>query len=86
MLVQIAEANRYGHCHIDNGAHIIAACCVLHNMCENHHDSINEEWLHVHEVDLDQPDDVPNMPTQSSTTRYGGNQVRKVLMDYFNQD
>ena len=31
--------------HIDNVPHIIVACCVLHNMCEIHHDSFNEEWL-----------------------------------------
>ena len=68
---------------IDNVAHIIAACCVLHNLCEIHHDSFNEEWLQ--EVDLDQPD-VPSTSAQSSTTHRGGDQVRKVLLDYFNQD
>jgi len=28
---------------IDNVAQIIAACCVLHNLCEIHHDSFNEK-------------------------------------------
>jgi len=28
---------------IDNVANIIAACCVLHNLCEIHHDSFNEK-------------------------------------------
>ena len=37
--------------HIDIVPHIIAACCVLHSVCEIHHKSFNEEWLQ--EVDLD---------------------------------
>ena len=24
---------------------LVAACCVLHNMCEIHGDTFNEEWL-----------------------------------------
>ena len=70
--------------HVDNVPHIIAACCVLHNVCEIHHDSFNEEWLR--DVDLDQHDNVPNTSTQSSTTGHGGDQIRTTLMDYFNQD
>ena len=31
--------------HIDNVPYIITACCVLHNMCEVHGDTFNEEWL-----------------------------------------
>lgn len=68
---------------IDNVEHIIAACCVLHNLSEIHHDSFNEEWLQ--QIDLDQPG-VPSTSTQSSTTLRGGDQVQKVLLDYFNQD
>jgi len=64
---------------VDNVAHFIAVCCVLHNLCEIHHDSFNEEWLQ--EVDLDQPD-VPSTSTQSSTTRRGGDHVPKVYMLY----
>ena len=66
--------------HIDNVPHIIAACCALHNMCEIHHDSFNEEWLQ--EVNLDEPDSVPDTstPTPSGT---GGDRVRNILMDYF---
>lgn len=26
---------------------LVAACCVLHNMCEVHGDTFNEEWLGV---------------------------------------
>lgn len=40
---------------IKNVPNVIAACCVLHNLCETHGDSFNEEWLQ--EVDLmDQPE------------------------------
>ena len=68
--------------HIDNVPHIIAACCVLHNVCEVHNDDFNEEWLD--EVNLDQPDTTPHVATQQSVT--GGDRVRSVLMDYFNNN
>lgn len=44
--------------HIPN---VILSCCVLHNICEIHNDTFDEEWLH--DIDLSQPDD-----TSSSTT------------------
>ena len=46
---------------IDNVPHIIAACCVLHNLCEIHGDTFNEEWLQA--LDLDKPDTVPMSPS-----------------------
>ena len=52
--------------YLDNVAYVIAACCVLHNVREVHHDSFNEEWLQ--EIDLDQPDCVASTSTQSSQT------------------
>lgn len=67
--------------HIDNVPHIIVACCVLHNMCEIHHDNFNEEWLA--EVNLDQPE---QYSSTESPTGLGGDQVRNVLMEYFSQE
>ena len=69
--------------HVDNVPHIIAACCVLHNMCEIHHDGFNEEWLQ--EIDHNQPENPPNASAHL-TPGTGGDQVREILMDYFNQD
>lgn len=66
--------------HIDNVPHIIVACCVLHNMCEIHHDSFNEEWLQ--ELDLDQPE----QHTTESSSGLGGDRIRTILMEYFDED
>ena len=70
--------------HIDNVPHIIAACCVLHNVCETHHDGLNEEWLQEFETELDQPE---NGTLAEASMSHGseGNQIRTLLMDYFNQ-
>ena len=63
---------------IDSAPHIIAACCVLHNVCQVHKDSFNDEWLQ--ELDTcAQPSCVSNA-TASVT---GGKEVREILMDYF---
>ncbi len=66
--------------HIDNVPYIVAACCVLQNVCEIHGDSFNKEWLQ--EVDLEQPNNQPSS-TASSGSRYGGDRVREALMEYF---
>ena len=68
--------------HIDNIPHIIAACCILHNVCEVHNDDFNEEWLE--EVHLDQPDTTPHVATQPSVN--GGDRVHSILIDYFNNN
>ena len=67
--------------HIDNVPHTIVACCVLHNMCEIHHDSFNQEWLQ--EVDLDQPEHHTSAEFPSG---HGGNQIREILTEYFDQN
>ena len=42
--------------HIRNVQHVIAACCVLHNTCEIHGDSIDNDWMEGTDSDLQQPD------------------------------
>ena len=66
---------------IENVPHVIAACCVLHNLCEVHGDSFNEEWLEESDV-LDQPENDVNSQVHSGA----GSDLRTVLMNYFNQD
>ena len=65
--------------HIDNVPHVIAACCVLHNLCEIHQDTFDSDWLQ----DLDQHDSVPQGATQTSSGCTQGEEVRKILMEYF---
>ena len=67
--------------HIDNVPNVIAACCVLHNVCEVHGDTFNNDWLV--DVSLDQPDN--SAPSLSRPSTAGGDRVRMILMDYFNQ-
>ena len=38
--------------HIRNVQHVIAACCVLHNTCEIHGDSIDNDWMEETDSDL----------------------------------
>ena len=67
--------------HIDNVPHILAACCVLHNVCEIHPDSFNEDWLE--EVDLSsQPESVTLAGTSSLASQ--GDDVRAILMEHCN--
>jgi hypothetical protein len=42
--------------HIGNVQYVIAACCVLHNICEIHRDSINDDWMIGTDSELQQPD------------------------------
>lgn len=65
--------------HIDNVPNVITACCVLHNICEVHQDSFNNDWLL--EV-VDQPASVPSSSTQSSSS-IAGDEICDILMEYF---
>lgn len=60
---------------------LVSACCVLHNICEVHGDSFNQEWIEGVEVHRSTPTSV------ASTSHAGGAAVniRKALMSYFNQ-
>ena len=57
----------------------VAACCVLHNICEIHNDSFNEEWtIQHHESDM--PINPSNTSSNSATTSAT---IREALSDYF---
>ena len=69
---------------IDNVPHIISACCVLHNVCEVHQDSFNDEWLQELGTQLAQPDSGTTSSHVCSSSLSQGNEVRDILIDYFN--
>ena len=50
--------------HTDNIPHTIATMCVLHNICEVHHDHFNDAWIQNSEGEYDQS--VTVMTTDSS--------------------
>ena len=64
--------------HVSNIPHIVTAACILHNICEIHHEHFNDTWMQSGEVDYVQPEtvarDTPTGPPQN---------VRNALMEYF---
>lgn len=55
---------------------IIAACCVLHNMCETHNERSEGELLPEMEQ---QPEECGEIPEPG----VGGQEIRTALADYF---
>ena len=66
--------------HVDKIPTVIAACCVLHNMCEIHHQQFNDRWS------LDNGDqNVPQPQSRECHTDEGDEpkEIRDALMQYF---
>jgi hypothetical protein len=64
----------------------IAACCVLHNICEIHKDTFNDEWI----TQQNDENSVQTAHTTSNTQSTGpsnstvmANAIREALSDYF---
>ena len=66
--------------HIDNVPYIITACCVLHNICEVHGDTFNEEWL---QDDLSTDTDDTHATTTTTSSSHEGVAIRDTLVQYF---
>ena len=56
---------------------IVAACCVLHNMCEIHGNSFNDEWM----VETDS-----TIYASNAVTEIGGHSIRETLAAFFNNN
>ena len=69
---------------VRNVPNIIAACCVLHSICEIHGDTFNEEWL----KDIENEDSTEGAQQSTATTACSedGNDTRNGLMHYFVQN
>lgn len=65
---------------IDNVPNVVAACCVLHNICEIHGDEFNNQWLQEIEEALPSSSTPPSTCTYASTS---GTDVIDGLVDYF---
>ena len=61
---------------------LVAACCVLHNICEVHGDSFNQEWVEGTKVDSGP---TLGIPTSTSSTGPNAENIRAALMRYFCQ-
>ena len=56
---------------------LVAACCVLHNVCEVHGETFDEDWM--------DPTSVNTVSTASTSLESSGQDVRQALMTYFSQ-
>lgn len=60
---------------------IVTACCILHNLCEQHGDACEDDWI-VRESSTDNAAHVPNaVPSTTQTTSAA--RIREALCDYF---
>ena len=57
---------------------LVAACCVLHNICEVHGESFDEEWLEG----VDSSATVTRPPVSSMS----GLSITEALMAYFHEE
>ena len=60
----------------------VVAACVLHNICEIHGDTFNEEWMEgVERLDLEST----SARASSAQPAESAVDIRKAFMSYFNQ-
>ena len=62
-------------------AKYIAACCVLHNICEIHKDAFNDEWM----IQQSANENAPTVNTQTtgvSNSSVEADAIRVALSDY----
>ena len=64
-----------------NVPHIVAACCILHNVSEIHGDTFNKAWIVEVDDTLEQPATVTVSETSSRGNR--GTIIRDMLVEYF---
>ena len=62
-------------------SNIITACCILHNMCEIHGDTFNEEWLE--DVNMEESDKTQSSATTTTSRNSGGvSMICSALVQY----
>ena len=59
---------------------LVAACCVLHNMCEIHGDGFDQEWMEGISTSESTHMSSSSTTSQSETSAV---QIRKALVSYF---
>lgn len=64
---------------IDNIPHVITAVCVLHNICEIHHEHFNDVWLQIGEGEYSQPDAAASRDAPTGLPQ----DIRNALVQYF---
>lgn len=58
--------------------YVVAACCILHNICEIHGEEFDENWLlEVREVDINVP-----VADETDSQEVIDEDIHEILMDY----
>ena len=64
---------------VENIPTVIAACCILHNMCEIHGETFMETWM----TDVHSEENQPNQHVVDNDTNTGGaKEIRAALVQY----
>ena len=66
---------------MSNVPNLVAACCVLHNVCEIHSDVFNDEWLE--DIETEDSTEEGQQTTAATTSSEDGNEIRDALIHYF---
>ena len=61
---------------------LVTACCVLHNLCEQHGDACEEEWI-VHPGGIDSTAQVSSATPSASLATTSATRIREALCDHF---
>ena len=67
---------------VNYASKVVAACCVLHNICEIHGDAFDDDWLNGTD---DQTLETNLSTVSSNQPTEGAVDIRNAFMSYFNQ-
>ncbi|XP_070552294.1 uncharacterized protein [Ptychodera flava] len=67
-------------CNLDILPNVVLACCVLHNLCEQHRNPFNDGWLEGVE-DFEGPNEQANIPDDRSAIN-----IRRAIMEHFSNE
>ena len=69
---------------LENVPTVIAACCIVHNICEIHGETYNDSWLQVHAQEYEQPPTQNYLPRSAVASNSTPREIRNALTKYFN--
>ena len=67
---------------VDSASYLVAASCIVHNICELRRDDFLEKWLEDIETAIEQPDHVPLAVGDKETER-DATRIRDTLARFF---
>ena len=67
---------------VDSTTYLVAASCILHNICELRRDDFLEQWLEDVSTALEQPEDIP-VAVENEQTETDASSIRDALALFF---